>query len=238
MQSTTWGREELPGRGTWRTGLVVTDQCWATATTISTTGRGATKKKFRGRCRRPPGSQLKLNQKLSSSLCSSIYLQAFCVSKTPRRGQWTVNQSKGFRRGPKPQEHRLCPATTSHCFRSVSSLCPRLLHSDHPRKKGKVFSAFLLTLLFDRPDASDPNFLACGWLMYMETGMYFMTFLHCYYLLIYWLHKTDNSFFVCSAHPGSPTFPSGKRISPSHSTCSNDWAALGVTELNHPLVVA
>lgn len=120
-----------------------------------------------------------------------------------------------------------CPAATSHCFRSVSFLHPWLLHSDHARTKGKVFSVFLLTLLFDRPDASDPNFLARGWLMYMETGMYFMTFLHAYYLLLHWLHKTDNSFSVCSAHPGSPTFPSGNRISPSYSTCSNDRADLG-----------
>lgn len=103
--------------------------------------------------------------------------------------------------------------------------------------KGQVFSAFLLTPVFDRPDASHPDFLARGWLMYTETGMYFMTFLHCYYLLIYSLHKTDNCFFVCSAHPESCTFPLGKRISPSYSTCSNDQAALGVTELNCPLVV-
>lgn len=130
---------------------------------------------------------------------------------------------QGLQMGSQPAGAQTpCPAATSRCFRSHSPLHPWLLHSDHLRTKGQVFSAFLLTPVFDRPDASHPDFLARGRLMYTETGMYFMTFLHCYYLLIYSLHKTDNCFFVCSAHPGSRTFPSGKRISPSYSTCSND----------------
>lgn len=173
-----------------------------------------------------------------AAVCSRVYRKAFCIGKNPRRGQWVVNQSEGFGRGPTLQEHRLCSATTSRCFRSV---CPRLLHSDHPRTKGKVFAAFFFPpLLFDRPDASAPNFLARGWLTYVETDTYFMTFLHSYYLLIYRLHETMQKilFCVCSAHPGSPTLPSGKRISPSYSTRANDRAALGVTELNPSLVVA
>lgn len=80
----------------------------------------ASTKYFRKRCWRPSGSQLKLNQKLRSSLCSSIYLQAFWVSKTPRRGQWAVNQSKGFGQGPKQQEHRLRALPLPHVVLEAS----------------------------------------------------------------------------------------------------------------------
>lgn len=67
-----------------------------------------------------PGSQLKPNQKLSSSLCSSVYLQSFWVSKTPRRGQWAVNQFKGFQWLPKPQECRLRAVLQPHIVLEVS----------------------------------------------------------------------------------------------------------------------
>lgn len=94
-----WGRKELPGMGTQRSSHIPCPWDRGHQKKLATT------KYFRRRCWEPPASQLNVNQ--NSAVCSSVYQQTLWVSKSPRRGQWAVYQSKAFRWAPNPQEHRL-----------------------------------------------------------------------------------------------------------------------------------